>query len=101
WSASTLSTQRQDDVAAGLQYAPLYYVAACSRSQAALDALPGLSLFGDAEQSVYSHYEHEIRKNMGAGHRILELEAQLTQERSKRALLEQRLAALSSLPGQS
>jgi hypothetical protein len=36
-----------------------------------------LSLFGDRHESVYAHYNHEIRKNMGAGARIAELEAQV------------------------
>lgn len=69
-----------DQVAAsltpGLGYAPLYFIALCSR-QPLPDELPGLSLFGDGEESVYSHYNHEIRKNMAAGARIAELEAQI------------------------
>ena len=72
-----------------LDYPPMYYIAACARSDAALDALPSLSLFGDAQESVYSHYEHEIRKNMNAGARIQELEQAL-------ADAEQRIAALSA-----
>ena len=60
----------------GLGYAPLYFVALCSRLPLPTD-LPGLSLFGDGEESVYSHYNHEIRKNMAAGARIAELEAQV------------------------
>lgn len=63
-------------VAAALDYAPLYYVAACSRRPLPAD-LPGLSLFGDCEESVYAHYNGEIRKNMKAGARIAELEAEL------------------------
>jgi ubiquinone/menaquinone biosynthesis C-methylase UbiE len=72
-----------------LDYAPMYYIAACARDPSSLDALPSLSLFGDAAQSVYTHYEHEIRKNMAAGQRILELESQLEQERARRLALEQ------------
>ncbi len=40
-------------------------------------------LFGDAEESVYAHYNHEIRKNMSAGQRIAELEAELAALREK------------------
>ena len=58
---------------------PLYYVAACARRDGVLQALPALSLFGDAEESVYAHYNAEVRKNIAAGHRILELEQQLEQ----------------------
>ena len=69
-------------LAAGPDYAPLYFIAVCAR-HALPDALPDLSLFGDREESVYAHYNHEIRKNMSAGARIAELEAEL--ERLRRA----------------
>ncbi|MEO7916099.1 MAG: hypothetical protein ABIR16_00525, partial [Dokdonella sp.] len=72
WTAD----QASGNVRAGLGYAPLYFVAVCSR-QPLPDLLPGLSLFGDGEESVYSHYNHEIRKNMAAGARIAELEAEV------------------------
>lgn len=91
WEATTLSSDATTTVP-GLDYAPLYFVAACARTPQALDALPSLSLFGDAAQSVYSHYDHEIRKNIAAGHRILELEAQLDDERARRLALEQQRA---------
>lgn len=59
----------------GLGYAPMYYIAVCSRRP--LPELPAASWFGDRDESVYQHYNHEIRKNMAAGARIAELEAQL------------------------
>ena len=62
-------------VESGLGYAPMYYIAVCSRQP--LPALPAASWFGDRDESVYRHYNHEIRKNMAAGARIAELEAQL------------------------
>jgi SAM-dependent methyltransferase len=71
-------------IAAGFDYAPMYYLAVCSR-QPLPDALPGISLFGDREESVYTHYNHEIRKNMGAGARIAELEAEVEQLRGRAA----------------
>jgi SAM-dependent methyltransferase len=69
-------------LAEGLDHAPMYYVAVCAR-RVLPDALPDVSLFGDREESVYAHYNHEIRKNMGAGARIAELEAEV--ERLRRA----------------
>jgi SAM-dependent methyltransferase len=66
----------------GLGYAPMYYVAICSRT--AIPELPAISLFGDRGESVYSHYNHEIRKNMRAGERIAELEAEI--ERLRRQI---------------
>lgn len=60
-----------------LAFPSMYYVAVCAKRADALRDLPALSLFGDAEESVYAHYNAEVRKNIAAGHRILELEAQL------------------------
>jgi len=73
YAAMTLGAQ--GDSSEGLAYPPLYYLAVCS--QAPLPSIPALSLFGDAGESVYAHYNHEIRKNMAAGTRIQELERQL------------------------
>jgi SAM-dependent methyltransferase len=46
----------------------VYYIALCAARQ---EALPELTeqvwLFDDAAESVYRHYQHEIRKNMQAG----------------------------------
>lgn len=67
---------------AGLDYPPLYFIAVCSRLPLP-PGLPALSLFSDREESVYSHYNHEIRQNMAAGARIAELEAEV--ERLRRA----------------
>ena len=72
WTAN----QNGTSLAEGLGYAPLYFIAVCSRHPLPAH-LPGLSLFGDGEESVYSHYNHEIRKNMAAGARIAELEAEI------------------------
>lgn len=60
----------------GFAYEPMYYVAVCSR-QPLPDTMPSLSLFGDREESVYTHYNQEIRKTISAGARIAELEAQV------------------------
>ena len=59
----------------GLVYDPLYFIAVCSRRP--LADLPQLALFGDRAESVYAHYNHEVRKNIAAGGRIAELEAQV------------------------
>ena len=59
----------------GLLYDPLYFIAVCSRRP--LGELPQVALFGDRAESVYRHYDHEVRKNIAAGGRIAELEAQV------------------------
>ncbi len=64
-----------------LDYAPMYYLAVCAK-QAVPDSLPALALFGDREESLYSHYNHEVRKNMAAGGRIAELEAEIERLRA-------------------
>ena len=57
----------------GLRYDPLYFIALCSRRPLP-DDIAELALFGDREESVYSHYNSEVRRNMAAGARIAELE---------------------------
>ncbi len=47
--------------------APMYYLAVCAQNEADLPTLPNMALFSDAAESVYQHYQHEIRKNMQAG----------------------------------
>ncbi len=70
------------------EYAPLYYVAVCGKQPISQTRLPAISLFGDSDESVYKHYNEEIRKGIGAGHRILELESQLANvQRERDALL--------------
>jgi SAM-dependent methyltransferase len=59
----------------GLLYDPLYFIAVCSRRP--LHDLPQLALFGDRAESMYTHYNHEVRKNIAAGGRIAELEARV------------------------
>jgi SAM-dependent methyltransferase len=68
--------------ASGFGYPPMYFIAVCAR-RALPDSLPDLSLFGDAEDSVYAHYHHEIRKNISAGTRIAELEAEIERLRAQ------------------
>lgn len=58
-------------------YEPMYYLAVCARHPAALPTLPALALFGDAEESVYRHYNEEVGQHIRAGLRIQELEAEL------------------------
>ncbi len=68
-------------VKSGLLYDPLYFIAVCSRRP--LGDLPQLALFGDRAESVYQHYNHEVRKNIAAGGRIAELEAQVDELRAE------------------
>lgn len=71
----------------GLDYDPVYLVAVCAHRAEDLPAgLDGLvDLFGDAAESVYRHYEHEIRKNMAAGGLIQDLERRIAHLRARLA----------------
>ncbi len=72
------ASREAETVADGLRYAPLYFVAVCAKDAAALPTLAGrVDLFGDAAESVYAHYNHEVRKNIAAGGVIAELERRL------------------------
>lgn len=56
----------------------MYYIAICAADEASLpEPGRGLWLFDDAEESVYAHYHHEIRKNMSAGELLASMERQL------------------------
>lgn len=67
----------------GLVYSPLYYLAACSMDRNALATLPGLSLYGDAIESVYADYRDEVRRNRSAAVHIAHLEAELARLRGR------------------
>lgn len=81
--AATTLAESGSVARAGLDYAPLYFIAVCSRR--ALPELPNLALFGDREESVYTHYNGEVRRNMAAGSRIVELEADVARLRDELA----------------
>lgn len=81
-AGSAATTFADGEVVDGLGYAPMYYIALCSK-KALPERLPAVSLFGDREESVYTHYNQEIRKNMNAGKRIAELEAEIERLREQ------------------
>ncbi len=68
-------TERDGSLQSGLNYPPMYYLAICSQ-RPLLDTVDQ-HLFGDASESVYAHYNGEIRKNMAGGQRIAELERRI------------------------
>ncbi len=76
-------TLRGGEVESYPAYEAMYYLAVCARHPAALPDLPALALFGDAEESVYRHYNEEVGKHIRAGLRIRELEAELAALRAQ------------------
>ncbi len=67
------------------EYAPMYYIAVCTQNAQALPELAEIDLFGDAEETVYRHYEHEIRKNMQAGAVLQQADSDLKAEKQAHA----------------
>lgn len=65
-------------LAPALDYAPLYFLVFAAKREADLPADAAVvSLFGDAAESVYAHYNGEVRKNMRAGTLLAEIEQRL------------------------
>ena len=63
----------------------VYLLAFCAASEDLLPAMEfGLSVFDDADETVYEHYYHEIRKNLAAGALLQQRDAEI--ERLKAAL---------------
>lgn len=71
-------TMTETGIQPGVGVDAMYLIAACARRSELLAPWRNLShWFGDAAQSVYQHYNDEIRKGIRAGHRIMELEAEV------------------------
>lgn len=79
WQAAT---ECGGELRPGLQLPPLYYLAVCAADPDALARLPGLSLFADAAESVYAHYNEEVRRHIAAGERLAALERELAELRA-------------------
>jgi hypothetical protein len=57
---------------------PVYLLAVCASSPVNLPATDqGLFLFDDESESVYQHYNHEIRRNLETGAILQQLEARV------------------------
>lgn len=78
---------------------PVYLIALCAAGEENLPhSVHGLDLFDDADESVYSHYHHEIRKNMQAGGILAERDRQI--EALRRELADARKPWWRRLGGQ-
>lgn len=70
-------TQDGDGLHAGLQAAPMYYLAVCAQQAAALPELPAISCFSDRQQSVFEHYQQVIRDLLATDRYALTLRQRL------------------------
>jgi SAM-dependent methyltransferase len=69
-----------------IPHAPVYFIVLCAASEVYLPAVTSdLWLFDDADESVYRHYHHEIRKNMAAGGILAERDREIEELRGKLA----------------
>ncbi len=68
------------------QLPPLYFLAVAAASEQYLPTTRAVSLFGDREESVYQHYNDEVRKHIRAGKLLAERDAEIER---LRGLLEQ------------
>jgi SAM-dependent methyltransferase len=66
-------------------HAPMYFIALCAASE---ELLPNTGsriwMFDDHAESVYQHYNHEIRKNMEAGGILRRLESRVEELEAER-----------------
>ena len=83
------ATLYRDGVLSGQpDYAALYFLAICADSEAALPPPGAMHLFGDADESVYRHYDDEIRRHIAAGHRLIAQEREIEDLRARLARAE-------------
>jgi ubiquinone/menaquinone biosynthesis C-methylase UbiE len=63
---------------AGITQSPMYFIALCAAEQACLPDTAGtMWLFDDHEETVYQHYNDEIRRHIAAGDIIADLEKEI------------------------
>lgn len=62
---------------------PLYFMAAAAAEPQYLPRFSPVSLFGDQQESVYAHYNEEIRKHIRAGHLLAERDAEIAELRAR------------------
>jgi len=92
-------TLRADgSLVATLDYAPVYFIVACAREAGHLPPFGLLSLFGDSAESVYSHYNGEVRRNMQAGTLLADMERRLAEAEARAAAAELRATATAQPP---
>lgn len=91
-AASAATLLADGGLSPGPKYAALYFLAICAQSEARLPPRGTVHLFGDAEESVYHHYDDEIRRHIAAGHRLIAQEREIEDLRARLARAEALLA---------
>jgi SAM-dependent methyltransferase len=80
-------TSTANDVVASDQpiLKPLYFLAAAAAAPGLLPSGREVSLYGDREESVYQHYNDEIRKHIRAGELLAERDAEIAELKARLA----------------
>lgn len=92
-TAASATTLRADaSLGPQPEYAALYFLAICAETDTQLPPAGALHLFGDADESVYRHYDDEIRRHIAAGHRLIAQEREIEDLRARLARAEALLA---------
>ena len=86
-AAADWLTATGDGVVSGNQplVKPLYFMAAAAAAPEFLPAGHALSLYSDDEESVYQHYNEEIRKHIRAGELLAERDAEIAELKARLA----------------
>jgi len=75
--AAVATANQAGELDQSLNYEPVYWIAIAAASDNLLPAVSDMHWFGDESESVYQHYNHEIRKNIEAGTLLAKREAQI------------------------
>lgn len=102
-STARASTLLNDGTLSGQpDYEALYFLAVCASNAAHLPCGEGaLHVFGDAAESVYQHYNDEIRRHIAAGHRLIAMEHEIAELRARLVRAEAALVEQSSDQGRN
>ena len=101
-TAASAATLRADaSLSPKPEYAALYFLAVCADSELLLPPMGSLHLFGDADESVYRHYDDEIRRHIAAGHRLIAQQREIEDLRARLARAEALLAEHASDQGRN
>lgn len=100
-SASAATLHADGHVAPTPDYAALYFLAVCAADEGLLPPAGALHTFGDAAESVYTHYNDEIRRHIAAGHRLIALDQENQELRARLARAEALLAAQAHTQGRN
>ncbi len=70
-------SDQSDHTAKEPVWPPLYYIAVAAAGESFLPSLPAASLYSDFAESVYQHYNDEVRKHIRAGELLAERDAEI------------------------